>query len=85
MLWMECLLAYRGILFKQVLPGLDPLLDTMRQIAKKRGKSVSQVLQYSAFLLDYFIIIKQYTRIYDHIYYCLISMYRDFDKTSTCM
>ena len=51
MLWMECLLVCRGVLFKQVLPGLDPLLDTMRQIAKKRGKSVSQVLQYSAFLL----------------------------------
>ena len=75
MLWMECLLAYRGVLFKQVLPGLDPLLDTMRQIAKKRGKSVSQVLQYSAFLLGNFIIINQHTRIYDHIYYCLISIY----------
>lgn len=33
----------RGLLFKQILPGLGPLLDTMNQIAKKRNKTVSQV------------------------------------------
>jgi pyridoxine 4-dehydrogenase len=33
----------RGFLFKQVLPGLDPLLNTMRDIAEKRGKTISQV------------------------------------------
>lgn len=33
----------RGLIFKQVLPGLDPLLDTLRRIAKRRSKTVSQV------------------------------------------
>ena len=33
----------RGILFRQILPGLQPLLDTMRQIASRRRKTMSQV------------------------------------------
>ncbi|KAG0605432.1 hypothetical protein M758_9G058400 [Ceratodon purpureus] len=33
----------RGLIFKQVLPGLGPLQDTLKQIAKRRGKTVSQV------------------------------------------
>ncbi|KAI7838722.1 hypothetical protein COHA_007518 [Chlorella ohadii] len=33
----------RGLVFRQVLPGLAPLLDLMGQIAKRRGKTLSQV------------------------------------------
>lgn len=33
----------RGLLFRQILPGLEPLLQTLNVIAQKRGKSVSQV------------------------------------------
>lgn len=33
----------RGLLFRQILPGIAPLLDTMRQIASGRKKTVSQV------------------------------------------
>lgn len=33
----------RGILFRQILPGLEPLLGTMEAIAQERRKSVSQV------------------------------------------
>ena len=33
----------RGLLFRQILPGLEPLLGTMDAIAKERRKSVSQV------------------------------------------
>ena len=33
----------RGLLFRQILPGLEPLLGTMNAIAKERRKSVSQV------------------------------------------
>ncbi len=35
----------RGILFRQILPGLEPLLDMMRQIAASRRKTVSQVTE----------------------------------------
>ena len=33
----------RGLLFRQILPGLEPLLSLMQGIAKQRRKSVSQV------------------------------------------
>ncbi|KAK2390809.1 putative aldo-keto reductase [Trifolium repens] len=33
----------RGLLFKQILPGLEPLLSSLRDIANKRRKTVSQV------------------------------------------
>ena len=33
----------RGLLFRQILPGIEPLLDLMRQIAARRKKTVSQV------------------------------------------
>ncbi|OMO95063.1 Aldo/keto reductase [Corchorus capsularis] len=33
----------RGLLFKQILPGLEPLLVSLRQIAEKRGKTIPQV------------------------------------------
>ena len=33
----------RGVLFKQLLPKLDPLLSLQREIAAARGKSCSQV------------------------------------------
>ena len=33
----------RGLLFKEILPGLQPLLGTLREIAAKRGKTVPQV------------------------------------------
>ncbi|MED6126580.1 Pyridoxine 4-dehydrogenase [Stylosanthes scabra] len=33
----------RGLLFKQILPGLDPLLSSLRDIANIRRKTMSQV------------------------------------------
>ncbi|XWS61395.1 hypothetical protein CRYUN_Cryun07bG0122500 [Craigia yunnanensis] len=33
----------RGLLFKQILPGLEPLLVSLREIAKKRSKTIPQV------------------------------------------
>ncbi|OIV96864.1 hypothetical protein TanjilG_08725 [Lupinus angustifolius] len=33
----------RALLFKQILPGLDPLLNSLRGIANKRRKTMSQV------------------------------------------
>ncbi|KAK8516098.1 hypothetical protein V6N13_025625 [Hibiscus sabdariffa] len=33
----------RGLLFKQILPGLEPLLVSLREIAQKRGKTIPQV------------------------------------------
>jgi pyridoxine 4-dehydrogenase len=33
----------RGLLFRQIYPGLKPLLGTLREVAKERGKSVPQV------------------------------------------
>ncbi|KAJ1378756.1 NADP-dependent oxidoreductase domain [Sesbania bispinosa] len=33
----------RALLFKQILPGLDPLLSSLREIANKRRKTMSQV------------------------------------------
>lgn len=33
----------RGVLFRQILPGIEALLDTMRRIAASRQKTVSQV------------------------------------------
>lgn len=33
----------RGLLFRQILPGLDPLLNSLKGIATRRGKSMSQV------------------------------------------
>lgn len=33
----------RGVLFRQLAPGLAPLLDTLREVSRARGKSVSQV------------------------------------------
>ena len=32
----------RGLLFRQILPGAEPLLDLMQQIADERSRSVSQ-------------------------------------------
>nr|XP_029145506.1 pyridoxal reductase, chloroplastic isoform X3 [Arachis hypogaea] len=36
----------RGLLFKQILPGLDPLLSSLRDIANKRRKTMSQVISF---------------------------------------
>lgn len=33
----------RGLLFKQILPGLEPLLRSLREIAERRRKTVPQV------------------------------------------
>lgn len=33
----------RGLLFKQILPGLEPLLVSLRDIAEKRNKTIPQV------------------------------------------
>ncbi len=33
----------RGLLFRSILPGIEPLTDLMRQIAASRRKTVSQV------------------------------------------
>ena len=37
------ILLPRGLLFKQILPGLEPLLNSLDEIAKKRRKSMAQV------------------------------------------
>ncbi|PIN16537.1 Pyridoxine 4-dehydrogenase [Handroanthus impetiginosus] len=33
----------RGFLFRQILPGLEPLLNSLKEIAQKRRKTMSQV------------------------------------------
>ncbi|KAI5657572.1 hypothetical protein M9H77_26365 [Catharanthus roseus] len=33
----------RGLLFRQILPGLEPLLSSLKTIAKKRGKTMPKV------------------------------------------
>ncbi|CAN0922700.1 Pyridoxal reductase, chloroplastic [Linum grandiflorum] len=33
----------RGLLFRQILPGLDPLLNVLTEIAQKRNKTIPQV------------------------------------------
>ncbi|KAM0934414.1 putative pyridoxine 4-dehydrogenase [Dioscorea sansibarensis] len=33
----------RGLLFRQILPGLNPLLISLREIAQRRGKTMSQI------------------------------------------
>ncbi|XP_027156299.1 pyridoxal reductase, chloroplastic-like [Coffea eugenioides] len=33
----------RGLLFRQILPGLEPLLSSLKEIAEKRRKTMSQV------------------------------------------
>lgn len=33
----------RGLLFRQILPGLEPLLNSLKEIAQKRRKSIPQV------------------------------------------
>ncbi|XP_020093815.1 pyridoxal reductase, chloroplastic isoform X1 [Ananas comosus] len=33
----------RALLFRQILPGLDPLLNTLQDIAQRRGKTMSQI------------------------------------------
>ncbi len=33
----------RGLLFRQIVPGLEPMLDVMREIGEQRGKSLPQV------------------------------------------
>ncbi|KAL3838032.1 hypothetical protein ACJIZ3_022623 [Penstemon smallii] len=33
----------RGLLFRQILPGLEPLLNSLREIAQKRNKTIPQV------------------------------------------
>lgn len=33
----------RGLLFRQILPGIQPLTDTLQQIASSRRKTASQV------------------------------------------
>ena len=42
----------RGLLFRQILPGLEPLLGTMDAIAQERRKSVSQVRRLLSCTLD---------------------------------
>ena len=38
-----CAQGPRGLLFKEILPGLQPLLGTLREVAARRGKTVPQV------------------------------------------
>ncbi|KAL0317940.1 UNVERIFIED_CONTAM: Pyridoxal reductase, chloroplastic [Sesamum angustifolium] len=33
----------RGLLFRQILPGLEPLLNSLKEIAQRRRKTISQV------------------------------------------
>ncbi|XP_076926344.1 pyridoxal reductase, chloroplastic-like [Bidens hawaiensis] len=33
----------RGLLFRQIIPGVEPLLISLKEIAEKRGKSIPQV------------------------------------------
>lgn len=33
----------RSLLFRQILPGLEPLLISLKEISEKRGKSIPQV------------------------------------------
>jgi aryl-alcohol dehydrogenase-like predicted oxidoreductase len=33
----------RGVLFRQILPGIEPLTETIQQVAASRRKSPSQV------------------------------------------
>lgn len=33
----------RGFIFRQILPGLEPLLDSLKEIAQRRRKTISQV------------------------------------------
>lgn len=40
-------LLNRSLLFRQILPGLEPLLLALREIAEKRGKTMPQVISYS--------------------------------------
>ncbi|XP_020535077.1 pyridoxal reductase, chloroplastic isoform X2 [Jatropha curcas] len=36
-------ICFRGLLFRQILPGLEPLLSALREIAQKRRKTLPQV------------------------------------------
>lgn len=49
MLWF-----YRGLLFGQILPGLEPLLNSLKEIAQKRRKTIPQVFHFNS-LLDFFL------------------------------
>lgn len=44
-----CLLFFRALLFRQILPGLEPLLSSLREIAQKRNKTLPQVLLCTSF------------------------------------
>ncbi|GMP70701.1 hypothetical protein CsSME_00029439 [Camellia sinensis var. sinensis] len=33
----------RGLLFRQIIPGLDPLLNSLKEIAQRRKKTMPQV------------------------------------------
>ena len=37
----------RALLFGQILPGLEPLLNSLREIARKRRKTLAQVISFS--------------------------------------
>ena len=42
-LYESLLSSCSGLLFRQILPGLDPLLSSLKGIAARRGKTMSQV------------------------------------------
>lgn len=48
-----CLLFFRALLFRQILPGLEPLLSSLREIAQKRNKTLPQVLLCTSFFHCY--------------------------------
>ena len=50
------IIAYRSFLFRQILPGLEPLLLCLREIANKRQKTMSQVCHTDFLWLLYFMI-----------------------------
>ena len=55
----------RGLLFRQILPGLAPLLDTLRAVAERRNKTMSQVA------VNWCVHISIYVYIYIYICMCV--------------
>ena len=51
----------RGILFREYLPVMQPLLNELRDIAKKRNKTVAQVLYIIYIIYKYYNISCMYT------------------------
>lgn len=48
---LDQLSAVRALLFRQILPGLNPLLRSLKEIAERRGKTIPQVFGLNNFLI----------------------------------